>query len=613
MAKIENTTAYPTVTPAASDLLIGTDVNDNNKTVTFLVSDIVGAVAISQDLQSVLTVGGDATLPITLTGDTGNIICTDIHPKTLTAQGNTGNAGQLLSSTGSGLLWVDSPTVSAPTLQQVVDEGNMSTTDITVRSATLTVNNAGGILAVDSPALMDVSGVAQFSNTNVNLIASTLSFDSTSKINDGTGSDGTAGQLLSVNSTATGVEWSSSIPTAAMPTLQEVLTANSTAASVGMTFSGTSVVTLGANNSMVTSGTNSHSGNNNFTAVGTTTSTSAIHLPGTLNDGTSVGTSGQVLTSTGTGVQWMTSAASPDTLQQVLDTGNTATGANASIFITGTLDAATITDGASSTGSAGQVLSSTGSGLAWTTAGTGAVSQVTAASESASTGSALTITPITGSVVVTPHTFNGAANIGVVPSSAAASQTTTFLRADGSWQTPAANEPHGMQSWRFGSTNKSFTSGNYYTMTRYDQYDSFNDYDLANDLGSVSPTAIGGTMTDANHMSGILMTNGGEGVNCSTGFSDIPICNAQVQIISSVAGTYGVVLYKTQLCTKGTYTVAASASVVVGSADTFTCGTLTFVSTALRTLEDGYSYYLTVSPQFTSTGVNFQSNMVLRW
>ena len=42
MAKIENTTVYPTVTPASEDLLIGTDVNDNNKTVTFLVSDISG-------------------------------------------------------------------------------------------------------------------------------------------------------------------------------------------------------------------------------------------------------------------------------------------------------------------------------------------------------------------------------------------------------------------------------------------------------------------------------------------------------------------------------------------------------------------------------------------
>ena len=46
MAKIENIIVYPTVTPAASDLLIATDVSDNNKTVTFLVSSLAGGGSI---------------------------------------------------------------------------------------------------------------------------------------------------------------------------------------------------------------------------------------------------------------------------------------------------------------------------------------------------------------------------------------------------------------------------------------------------------------------------------------------------------------------------------------------------------------------------------------
>ena len=49
MAKIENTTVYPTVTPASEDLLIATDVSDNNKTVTFLVSDVAGRVSLLRD------------------------------------------------------------------------------------------------------------------------------------------------------------------------------------------------------------------------------------------------------------------------------------------------------------------------------------------------------------------------------------------------------------------------------------------------------------------------------------------------------------------------------------------------------------------------------------
>ena len=40
MAKIENTTVYPTVTPTAEDLLIGTDVSNENNTVTFKISSL---------------------------------------------------------------------------------------------------------------------------------------------------------------------------------------------------------------------------------------------------------------------------------------------------------------------------------------------------------------------------------------------------------------------------------------------------------------------------------------------------------------------------------------------------------------------------------------------
>ena len=69
MARIENTTVYPTVTPAMDDLLIATDVSDNNKTVTFLVSSLSGGAAVLQGLQSVLDESNTATQNITLTGN----------------------------------------------------------------------------------------------------------------------------------------------------------------------------------------------------------------------------------------------------------------------------------------------------------------------------------------------------------------------------------------------------------------------------------------------------------------------------------------------------------------------------------------------------------------
>lgn len=615
MAKIENTTAYPTVTPAADDLLIGTDVNNSNETVTFKISDIVGAGGVAQDLQSVLTTGNTSTLSIVLTGAGGNVRCTDVYPVTVTAQGATGNAGQILSSTGTGIEWIDSPTVTCCSLNDVLTSSvgaNIATTAMTLEGVALTVKNAGGTLAVESPATVDISGTTQFSSTTVNLIASTLSFDATSPINDSAGGVGTAGQFLTSQGPGAGVAWSSTLPTAANPTLQEVLTAGNIANGVGITFQGTSTTVFGANNGINSSGTNEFNGNNQYTATGNLVTTAAIAFGtnATLWAGASIGTAGQVLTATGTGVNWTTLSLAADTLQEVLDAGNTAT---QNITLTGFIRPTTIQDSAGGTGAAGQVLTSDGAGnLNWSAAGTGAVASVTAAAASASTGNAVTITPTTGAVVVTPHTFNGAANIGNVPSSAAVTQTTHFLRADGAWQVPAANEPHGMESFKFTVSDRSITAGNYYTLTAYNTGDTYNIYDFSTDLGASSPAVLAGTMTTINHVAGILFSNPGEGA-CSTGFTDIPVCQAQIQGISSVAGTVFLELWKTSLCTHPTtYTLAGTCEMTV-LADRVGCGTVTWVSAALRTLAPGEAFFVTARTDYTNGSASFQLNLSLRW
>ncbi len=431
MAQIENTTVYPTVTPAMDDLLIATDVSDDNKTVTFLVSDLVGGVGILQGLQSVLDTGNTATQSLSLTGDI-NVVGT-VYPTTITAVGSTGSAGQILSSTGTGLQWINSPSTSCCSLQDVLTIGNQATTNIEMVSSSIIVSGAGGSITINSPASLTNNGVSNF-NANVRIDSTSVDFQDSGFIIDGDGNSGTAGQWLT--STVTGVVWSSVIPPGSSPTLQQVLDTGNTALNVGMTFTGTGVISLSATNSITSLGSNTWSGNNTFSATGITSTTAGIALTGSLWDGVSTGTLNQVLVSTGAGgVSWK-NAATPtaNTLQEVLDQGNTAIGAKASITISGTIEAATITDGSGSTGSAGQVLTSTGSALAWDAPGTGAINQVTAGSAVTSTGPAINVSPITGNVVVTPQIFAGTSNIGVVPSSAAASQSTAYLRADGTWQ-----------------------------------------------------------------------------------------------------------------------------------------------------------------------------------
>ena len=493
MAKIENTTVYPTVLPAASDLLIATDVSNDNKTVTFLVSDIVGGGGVAQDLQSVLDVGNTAIESINLTG---NILVTGtVYPTTITAIGSTGGAGQILSSTGSGIQWINSPAISCCSWDSSLSVGNTATQDAFVQSAKLEINSAGGEFKVVSPATMSVSGLSSFTGLTI-IAGNQLLFDSTGQINAG-GLTGTAGQFLT--STGTSVAWSSTLPPGANQTLQQTIAAGDTSVSQSVTLSGTGIWTFGSNNDINSAGTNIWSGNNVFSATGVTATTAGISLTGSLWDGTTAGSVGQVLTSTGTGgVSWATASGGSQTLQEVLDLGNSATGANANITISGFIKPGLITDTSGSNGSAGQFLSSTGSGLAWVNttccslddtltvgatsaqtitltgsaniitpfvqpaqildstgipgaigqvltvngAGTGiqwvspsgsAVTSVAAAAPGVSVGSPMTIAPNTGAVGVRLYQYNGGSNTGYVP---AGGISTTYLDGSGNWSTP---------------------------------------------------------------------------------------------------------------------------------------------------------------------------------
>ena len=432
MAKIENTTVYPTVTPAMDDLLIATDVSNKNETVTFLVSDLIGGAGVLQGLQSVLDTGNTATQNINLTGvgaGGGITVIGTVYPTTITAGGTTGLAGQILSSTGTGIQWINSPSVTCCDWESTLILDPLSAVNAIMDAATMTFQNAGAGVIITTPATLSNSGISTFTG-EVQINGTDLNFNATGQINDSAGSTGAVGQWLTA--TATGVEWSSTLPPASCCDLQSTLNIGSTSFNQGMSFTGTSSITMAAGVSIGSSGNNVFSGTNTFSGT--------LDVDACLEDSLgSCGVAGQVLISTGTAVQWSTGAGlGAQNLQGVLDTAPFgATGANANVVISGTLNAGTITDNSGSTGAVGQYLAISGAGLTWTTLAPGGVTSVAAGSSAISTGAALTITPTTGAVVVTPNYFAGSNNIGHVPDSTAVDQVTNFLRADGSWAVPA--------------------------------------------------------------------------------------------------------------------------------------------------------------------------------
>ena len=140
MAKIENTTVYPTVIPSADDLLIATDVSNNNKTVTFLVSDLMGGAAVLQGLQSVLDTANTAVQSINLTGIidvSGAPGVAYINTPQIQASGNFGLVGQVLTSAGAGsaMTWSTPSPGANENIQQTLGFGNTTSLSMIMNGA----------------------------------------------------------------------------------------------------------------------------------------------------------------------------------------------------------------------------------------------------------------------------------------------------------------------------------------------------------------------------------------------------------------------------------------------------------------------------------------------
>lgn len=677
MAKIENTTVYPLTTPSADDFIIGTDTSDDNRTVSFSISTLTAAGGL-QGLQSVLDTSNVATQNINLTGNI--TVVGTVAPTTITAAASTGTAGQVLSSTGTGIQWVAASAASCCSLDDTLTVGNTTTQDINT-TGNVAMSGAGTSLAFTGGSDITLA-VASSITTEDDIIlgsASVLNFNATSIINDALGGTGTAGQILTVNGAGTGVVWGK-VPTQSTPTLQEVLTSGNTAVGVGINLTATSPLTLDGASNIVSAGNNTFTGTNTFSASGTLVTTAGVVLSGSLWDGASTGTSGQVLTSTATGVSWAAASVGTQDLQSVLGVGNTATN---DINLTGSIIPTTITDGVASVGSAAQYLSSTGTGLAWATlpaagvssvnfantnitslgppivvtpnvgnvliearaygggslrgyvpdggnvteflqgdgtwavpAGAAPVTSVSQAVSGTSTGptDAIKVTPSVGLVTVASNAFDGSNKVGHVPDASGATGSTDFLRADGTWAAPVAASSGfgGLQTFMLTQAKTPVVANNYMTLALNNVASTGDRTVFSQDLGASSPAVMAGTMTDGQHVSGCFLYNPTT-TGCVTSTPAMKCCDVYFQYLPEFSGhNFTLELWKTSVCTSGTYTSAGSAT-VSSTGGTLTCGSITFVSTALQTLQLGEAYFITVNQDATLTGNDFLLNLTVRY
>ena len=132
--------------PVAGDLVIGTNTIDSNKTKNFRVEDIA-ALAVAPTLSEVLTAGNTASNNISLIGslsitgassfngnntfgpngtsDFNHSVAFDAITLGSTVQdgaGSVGTAGQVLSSTGTGVAWVNSSELNVLSVATAIDQ-----------------------------------------------------------------------------------------------------------------------------------------------------------------------------------------------------------------------------------------------------------------------------------------------------------------------------------------------------------------------------------------------------------------------------------------------------------------------------------------------------------
>ena len=239
-----------------------------------------------------------------------------LYGSLLDISGLTGISGYILSSTNSGIQWVPNTGGTIPTLQQVLISGNTASNSV------------------------KFYGSASFS--------SPISISST--IQDKIGLTGTDGYILSA--TAGGIQW---VPNTGgiTPTLQQVTTTGATT----------------SNRIQVAS----------IQVTGTSSFTGAINIKSNLYDRNGLtGSTGWVLTSKPTGVEWM-SLTTSETLNTVTTLGSTTSNkiqigglqvSGTSSFATSSVYGnlilySTLTDKAGLTGPSGYILAATSNGVLW--------------------------------------------------------------------------------------------------------------------------------------------------------------------------------------------------------------------------------------------------------
>ena len=362
------------------------------------------------------------------------------------------------------------------------------------------------------------------------------------------------------------------------------------------------------------------SGTNEFSGNGGTPATSGINLPGSLSDGSGTGTSGQVLTSTATGISWAdlstVGVSSVNTITPVVastpstpitiypNTGGVLIRQN---IYSGGPNIGCVPDG----GTAGTFLEGNGN---WTTP-TGAVASVSVLASGTSAGliDAIKISPTTGAVQVQSNAFGGGDAVGHVPD--ATGNTANFLKGDGTWAAAggAAAAPEWVQTIGVGTTKVTMTASNYYMSGAAGAAGvESNTSNWSFNLG-VNPPSTTGPTDDQHAMSMVYANSSATG--CTTSYPNHTLCDAAIMFSTGYSDTFFVTLWKTTLAGHSVYEAvpAATWTEAITAGNLNATQNMTISTSGTEILEPGYGFFATVRATTGGVQGSFAARIVLKF
>jgi hypothetical protein len=300
MAKIST---YPPVgTPTLSDMLIGTEVTDDNATKNFMISDILGLIGslglyvpytgatANVDLGSFSLSSTNVTYTGSLLAAVGSV---SVFGDTVIIEGELrdgfnqpGTAGQILSSTGTLTQWVSLSSLSL-NLQQVLDDGNTANQDITLTGLSNQFSQSGnnaGITQSGTSSYLAQTGISAF----------ILQIGADAFI-----SQGGANSYISQIGVNAYIEQTGA---------NAIIRQTGSGSAIEQTGSSAYIYQSGTNASFQQAGANTYIEQTGANSYISQTGANAYIQPSQIKDSTSVvGTAGQVLSSLGTGlgVKWV--------------------------------------------------------------------------------------------------------------------------------------------------------------------------------------------------------------------------------------------------------------------------------------------------------------------